>query len=337
MKTKIYAFALAIVALSVTSCTKDDNDPTPVISTKVDRTDTITLGASYVNDIYYSFKNGVIAEVPRANWDIAFGVPVRSSSILINSSAGATLKAYPSTFTTWVSNTTLDTTGYKTWDFLYNSDTTWEDGAFSRNATGFPNYGWCIYDYSSTHNLTGNAIYVIKLRNGDFKKIFIDKKLSALQKYTFHYANIDGTDEHTVNEIDASTSKANYIYYSLQDNGIVADREPDASTWDILFTKWIDNSMVYPVTGALQNNGITAIKKTADDPSTITYSDDQFCSKINTIGADWKTINMSTYQYDIPTNRYYIVKDKNNIVYRINFKSFAGSSTGVLSFYIKQL
>jgi len=332
MKTKIFAFALAVVGISMISCSKDDTSPS-----KLDKSESITMGASYTNDIYYSFKNGVIAEVPRTNWDIAFGVPVRSSSILINSTAGVTLKAYPNTFTTWVSNTTLDTTGYKTWNFLYNSDTTWEDGAFSRNATGYPNYGWCIYDYLSTHNLTGNAIYVIKLRNGDFKKIFIDKKLSAQQKYTFHYANIDGTDEHIVTEMDASTSNANYVYYSLQDNAIVADREPDASTWDILFTKWIDNSIAYPVTGVLQNIQTTAIDVTADDPSTITYTNDQFLDDINTIGSDWKTINMSTYQYDIPTNRYYIVKGKDGIVYRINFTAFAGSSTGDLSFHIKQL
>jgi len=332
MKTKFFAFALALVGISLISCSKDDNSPS-----KIDKSESITMGASYTNDIYYSFKNGVIAEVPRANWDIAFSVSTRSSSILINSTAGVTLKAYPSAFSTWTSSTSLDTTGYKSWDFLYNSDTTWEDGAFSRNATGFPNYGWGIYDNISTHNITGCAIYVIKLRNGDFKKIFIDKKFSASQKYTFHYANIDGSDEHTVTELDASGSKANFVYYSLQDNAVVADREPDTSTWDILFTKWIDNSIDYPVTGVLQNIEIPAIDVTADDPSTITYNDGQFLDDINTIGSDWKTINMSTYQYDIPTNRYFITKDKNGLVYRINFTAFAGSSTGDLSFHIKQL
>lgn len=336
MKTKIFAFTIALTLLGIASCTKDDNDLTPIIKTKIDRTDTISLGASYANDIYYSFKDSVVAVVPRANWDIAFSVSTRSSSILINSSAGVALKAYPTEFTTWTSSTSLDTTGYHSWDFLYNSDTTWENGAFSRNATGHPNYGWGIYDMN-THNLTGCAIYVIKLRNGDFKKIFIDKKFSASQKYTFHYANIDGSDEHAVTEMDASTSSANFVYYSLQDNAIVADREPDASTWDILFTKWIDNSITYPVTGVLQNIKTTAIDVTADDPSTITYTDDQFLDNINTIGSDWKTINMSTYQYDIPTNRYFIAKDKDGLVYRINFTAFAGSSTGNLSFHIKQL
>ena len=82
----------------------------------------------------------------------------------------------------WNWSDPVDTTGYKSWTPLYNSDTTWTEGAFNMNATGHPNYGWGEYD-TNTHNLTGVALYIIKTRAGSYKKIWIMNKLSAQQKY----------------------------------------------------------------------------------------------------------------------------------------------------------
>lgn len=298
------------------------------------KSEKITLGTGYTNDVYYSLKNGVIAQVPRANWDIAFSVSTRSSSIIINEGSGVTLKVYP-TSAGWNWADAIDTTGYHSWTSLWNSDTSWEVGAFNQNATGHPNYGWGVYDMN-THNINGVALYIIKLRNGSFRKIWIEEKFSALQQYSFRYANLDGSDEHIVSNIDISSCKANYMYYSLQDNAKV-DREPNTSTWDILFTKWIDNSISYPVTGVLQNIGINAIDVTASDLTNITYTDSQFVSDINTIGSDWKSFNMATNAYTVATNRAFIVKDKAGRVYQIIFTGFVGSSTGEITFSIKQL
>ena len=62
-------------------------------------------------------------------------------------------------------------------------------GAFNMNATGHPNYGWGKYS-EITHNLSGVALYIIKTRNGAYKKIWIENKLSVDQKYSFRYADI---------------------------------------------------------------------------------------------------------------------------------------------------
>ena len=78
-------------------------------------------------------------------------------------------------------------------------------------------------------------------------------KLSALQKYTFRYSDIDGSNEQTVN-LDLAGSTKNFVYYSLDTNEEI-DREPDQDKWDIVFTKYIDKSINYPVTGVLQNIG----------------------------------------------------------------------------------
>jgi hypothetical protein len=229
MKTKLLLSALAIIALAFTSCKKDEDS-------KIDKSETISLGASYVNDVYYSLGNGVIDEVPRANWDIAFSVSTRSSSIIINESTDIILKAYPNTWT-WATDIS-DTTGFHTWTSLRNADTDWEIGAFNANATGHPNYGWGIYN-TVNHNIEnaeGGSLYIMKFADGTMKKIWIETKYSAIQKYSFRYADLNGDNEQTISNMDISNSKANYVYYSLQDN-LRLDREPDATTWDLLFTK----------------------------------------------------------------------------------------------------
>jgi len=299
----------------------------------ISRTESISLGASYVNDIYYSLENGVVAEVPRASWDVAFSVSTRSSSLLINEGSGVELKVYPTT-TGWSWSNSIDVTDYASWSKLNNVDTTWEEGAFGQNGTGHPNYGWGVYD-EGTHNITGVALYIIKLTNGTFKKLWIEKKYSSLQKYSLRFANTDGTDEVVVDNLTVSDSKANFVYYNLATNTRV-DREPDAATWDLVFTKWVDNSINYVVTGVLQNVETPAIDITTDTPTNIEYTNDQFSTNINIIGSDWKSFNMGTNQWSF-ANKVFVVKDKANKVYKIQFTGFEGSATGNLTFNIEEL
>lgn len=159
------------------SCTKSSDEQTLVTTGE-----NISLGAGYANDIYYRLSDGLTTSVPRTNWDIAFCVSSREAAILTNGTSGVILKAYPESGWSWADN--VDTTGYHSWTTLYNSDTTWTEGAFNMNATGHPNYGWGEYDMN-THNLNGISLYIIKTRAASFKKIWIESKISAQQKYTF--------------------------------------------------------------------------------------------------------------------------------------------------------
>lgn len=329
MKTRFF-LSLLIALQVIVGCKKDDNGPT-----KIDKSEAISLGASYTNDIYYSLKNGLVAEVPRSNWDIAFSVSTRSSSIIINEGANVVLKEFAGT---WNWDTAIDTAGYKTWTTLLNSNTTWEEGAFNDNATGHPNYGWGEYDMGS-HNIVGSAKYIIKLRDGSFKKIFIELKKSAEQKYTFRFANLDGTNPVIISDLNVSTSKANYVYYNLVDNTVVTDREPDATTWDLVFTKWMDEvtGQPYPVTGVLQNIGVKAIDITSVDLNNVTFTEDQFVEDINTVGYDWKSFNMGTNAWTVAEDKVFIIKDINSKNFKVKFTGFGGSANGNLTFDIKEL
>jgi hypothetical protein len=189
----------------------------------------------------------------------------------------------------------------------------------------------------NTHNLAGVSLYIIKTRATLYKKIWIDNKLSKEQKYTFRYADLDGSNEHTV-LLDLAGSAKNFVYYSL-DSNVEVDREPDSDKWDILFTKYhtIIEDQDYNPIGVLQNIDVTAQESTDTDPKSKVFPSTGFLAEINTIGYTWKIINMDTYQYSIDDTRVFFVKDLNEDVYRIKFNTFEGSSTGNLSFDVSIL
>ena len=310
--------------ISFSSCAKDAGDKL------VTRNETVTMGAGYADDVYYRLSDGLTTMVPRTNWDIGFSVSSREASILTNSTSGVVLKAVPGEARTWTAGA-VDTTGYKTWTTLYNSDTTWTIGAFNGNATIHPNYGWGEYN-ASTHNLAGVSLYIIKTRSGNFRKIWIENKLTVAQTYKVIYSDLNGQNEKTVT-IDGSGKNKNFVYFSVDDNTVV-DREPEKDKWDLVFTKWIDNSIYYPVTGVLQNFDITASDVLSADPQAEEFPAEGFLTDISTIGADWKSYNMNTSSFEIDLERVFFVRDLNEKVYKIIFQSFAGSSTGEVTFDI---
>ena len=65
-----------------------------------------------------------------------------SASIIINENAGMELYVYSNDTNDW---NTVDTAGF-TFEKVYNSEESWENGAFSNLGTNHPDYGWGIYD-----------------------------------------------------------------------------------------------------------------------------------------------------------------------------------------------
>lgn len=293
--------------------------------------DSISMGPAYANDVYYSMANGTVQTSPRATWDIAFRTLKLSSSILINDGSGVVLYTYPKSDTSgWAS---VDTSGLWGWKALYNDPADWENGAFMRNATGHPDYGWGIYNMV-THNLTGDSLFVIKLRDGSFRKLRIISKQSAANIYTFRYAMLDGSDERTVSEDLNNVVNTDFSGYSLQTHQRVAF-QPDKSSWDILFTKYMSvqqNGTPYVVTGVLSNIDVSSKKF---HPVELNYNDfgaGQWDSTRSSIGWDWKVFDMGSFAYKIVDSTVYFVKPANGDIYKLVFTAFAGSATGVVKF-----
>lgn len=289
--------------------------------------DTVSIGAGYANENYYKLSDGSETTVLRDNWDLAFsadGLGFASSTVRINGGSGAELYKYSNVISDWV---TVDTTGFD-WsgNKLRNSDEDWTTGAFnSLTPTSSLDLGWGAYS-TATHVVTGDKIFIIKLVDGSYRKIIIEKLQSGI--FTVKYANIDGSNEATESITKADYLGKNFGYLSIQ-NGTKLDREPATNSWDLLFTGYQRGLDGYGVKGILANSGIKVAKAhPVADPNTEDFIGKNFTTNIGTIGYDWKTINFTTFQWDITDSLVYFVEVPNQDVYRVVLTAFGGSSNG---------
>lgn len=289
----------------------------------------ISMGNNYANQIFYSMQNGEIKNISNDNWDLAFTTDQYASTIRTNDGKGVELYTYHLGDTSDWQNINVSIMNNLS-SGMYNSETSWYDGAFENNSLGHPDYGWGVYNMI-THNVTGDSLYIIKTINGNWKKIWI-QELTTAGEYIFKFANLDGSNEITQSILKTNYTDKNFIYFSIDQNTII-DREPINSEWDITFTKYISpvQAMPYPVTGVLTNNNTEVAKATGvTDPLTyFDYSNHNFNNEINSIGYDWKSYQGS---FVVDANRCYFIKDKNENIWRLVFNSFDGMSTGNVEF-----
>ena len=292
--------------------------------------DTVSMGQGYANDIFYSFADGEVQTSDRTVWDIAFSTNMMSAAIISNRAAGVHVYEYPNGDTThWA---TFDTTGMSTWPEIYNSTTTWEEGAFNQNVVGDPlyNYGWCQYN-TQNHNLYGYKMYLLKWDNGASKKLWIKRKHSFDKIYVFTYSDLDNSNEEEVTLDCSPYGDKNFLHYSLMDGQLV-DYEPASSSWDIVFTRYYDMNIPYFVSGALLNYNTQGAFVNTTNHSITDTTGAGFTSDIAVVGSEWKEFNMGTMSWDIPNDRVYFVHTQNGEVYRLVFTGFAGMSSGDIYF-----
>ncbi|PKR81365.1 hypothetical protein CW751_04730 [Brumimicrobium salinarum] len=294
--------------------------------------ETVSIGANYSNETWYSLENGEQGTASASAWDLSFDLSGFGTSIRINSGNGVMLYAYPNgDITDW---TTVDTTGITSWDAQYNDETTWFNGAFDKNVN--PNdpfdVGWGTYDMN-THVISGDSIFIIKLMDDSYRKLRIDDMSNGAFNFTF--AMLDGTDE-----TQASVTKADYQdklfgYYSIQNESAV-DHEPVAvENWDLFFGKYtgfiptpynLTGIIAGPNTEVVQIDGVTDVANYND------WGAETFTTDISTIGADWKEFDMGTYEYNVVNDRVYFVKTQVGDVWKVIPTGFGGSSDGNFEF-----
>tara|TARA_B100002052_G_scaffold18667_2_gene14825 strand:- start:24006 stop:25184 length:1179 start_codon:yes stop_codon:yes gene_type:complete len=291
------------------------------------------MNSGYQNQIFYSMQNGETLNTSNQNWDIAFSTATMSSTIRTNDGKGVELYKYQDGDTSaWNDINNNDINNLP--ELMFNSDTSWEYGAFDINQVGGLDYGWGIYNLQ-THHLIGDSLFLIKTINGNWKKLWIKSKI--LGEYAISYADLDGNNIVTTNIEAYNYTDKNFIYYSL-DSDLIVDREPNKETWDITFTKYLSlypfqgGSIPYSVTGVLQNEGVLVAQ--ADNiTSPLTYNNynqHTFSEKINNIGFDWKVFQSGNYT--IVNDLCYFVRDKSDNVWRLTFTNFEGTSTGNIEF-----
>ena len=293
--------------------------------------DSAVMGTGYANDVFYSFKDGEVAAVPRTNWDLGFQTMVWTATIITNGGSDVELYTYPKADTSgWGS---VDTTGLSTWPVLYDSEHDWYEGAFNRNQAGHPDYGWGKYNPIS-HDVVGDSIYIIKTADNKWRKIWILRKNSIANTYYFRYANLDGNDDQLIEMNNNPYLSKNFVYFSFTGNTVL-DREPDTASYDLLFTKYYSvqpNGTPYPVIGALNNLEVYANEFYPVGPDFIDWQNMPFDSTKSPIGSDWKSFDF-TSGWMMKDSLAYFVRTRDLEIYKLVFTGFTGSlGTGAALF-----
>jgi hypothetical protein len=327
MKIKLQFIYTILISIGVTVLNSSGMSQVTMV------TDSVAMGQGYANEIYYSMSDGIVSSSLRNSWDIAIRSRIMSSSILTNDGTGVVLYTYPKADTSgWA---TLDSSGYKNWKAMYNDPDDWENGAFSRNATGGLDFGWGVYNTTS-HHITGDSLFVIQLRDGSLRKLWIQVKKAGEDMVYFRYAKIDGSEEQNITlDCNLYTAK-DFIGFSMINNEVV-DYQPEKSLWDVVFTKYMSvqpgqlgNDTVYPVTGVLNNDEVYSEKFLHADPDFTGYNPYGWDSTRSSIGYNWKSFTGSGYA--VADSVAYFLKTKAGDVYKLVFTKFAGSSSGKIIF-----
>jgi hypothetical protein len=322
-------FVMAGIALSLTSCDKDD--AAIIIPPSDGQTQTLnggTGGAVAVNSVYIDFSTNKQDSVKRTAWDLGFygGTDFR---VIINNTTGATAKAINKTDLTAV--VAADTTGFNDALALGQGLGTMDiiddvDGDMSKTVIS-----------ATAATEADNKIYILKPSNGmvsaarDWYKIRITRNGS---NYKLQYAKLS---EAAIKTIDVTKDAAyNFKFVSLETNAAVAV-EPAKANWDIVWTlTTYKASPTIPYTfsdyvyinnlGGAQAAEVLTTTATYDAYAESNVAATTFSSNKVVIGGNWRA---TTGTVGVKTDRFYVVKDPAGNVYKLRFISFHASDGGV--------
>ncbi|MCY7328218.1 MAG: T9SS type A sorting domain-containing protein, partial [Saprospiraceae bacterium] len=298
----------------------------------------LATGAGYQKQSFVNLATGTEKQVNNTAWDIAFTVfGQQDAGIFVNESAGSSMgAALPATELYYALTDNFDEVidPASLTDFqLFNSERSWNYGAFNevRDSLNAFDFGWGQYNFQ-TNQVNGNAVYVVKLRNGQYRKLKIESLIGGT--YTFKYANPDGTNLQTKTINKADHAGKTLAYFSF-DTGATVDVEP-AGGFDLLYCRYTTRlydpgsmtTITYNVTGILHGRGAEVAEADGINPATVAYADyqDSLHSELDVIGHDWKAFSGTAWSVD--ADRVFFLRTAESRVWKLQFIDFEGSSTG---------
>jgi hypothetical protein len=315
--------------------------------------DTVSMGAGYANMVWYNIENDIETKAPAKSWDVALSVRSFDATISVNANSGLTYYKQVNSIANWANAKLADTAQLT--EGIYNRDTTWIIGALNTSSkdNGVFDYGWGNYNQANK-NVVNDSFYIFKTIKNDWKKVAFS--LNADTSYFIKLANLDGSNEVTVEVKKKDYPKKNFVYFSISESKVF-NYEPDNDKWDLLFTKYhsvtpdgTGKLVAYTVTGVLQNTifsssrggaptivGVTVAKIFRKDREKDDFDVKKLQPQANVIGVDWRVLNADGRTFTVLDSISYFLKNRNSKYFKINFTNFVGSTTGNFIFERKSV
>ena len=287
-------------------------------------------GATYGNKVFFDLSANSQSAVQRTKWDLGFYSGSDDFRVILNSSTAMMAKQINKNDLNAV--VAADTIGFS------------EDVYFSQTSPTVTSLAYIDYptgDLSRTAiasvsaNASDNKVYIINRGTGigspaparGWKKVRIIRNSGG--GYTLQHADINATSFTSVDIPKNTTFFFNYVSF---ENGPV-DVEPAAKKWDLAWTYFSNvanfgaGDVPYTYQDmVIQNRNVqvakimTTTKTYADfteaDIIGLTWSGSQ-----TAIGADWRSGGGPSSGPAVRTDRFYIIKDGNNNIYKLKFTS----------------
>lgn len=308
--------------------------------------DSVEMGASYANEVYYKLSDGTKSPQAVADWHLGFTTDALSAGIISNAK-NTVVKIWPNG-TNDDFETAIDTIGYSTWPEMVNDSVDFYQGAFNQNIdhentmvyqgqTMPLDYGWGVYSFA-THILAGDSIYLVKVGNDVFKVDIVKKQSGNLY---FRYGSLDATTSTEILVPVTNYNSKDFVFYNLID-GEIKDRElADWDLWAIQYHDWYSNQMgIFPnqvVTGILTNPKWEVAKVNVgagNQTSHTDFSGGNFTDKKNELGQAYKFMNPT---WNVTNEDVYYLRNANGEVWKWYPTSFVGTGFGKTVFYKEQI
>ncbi len=316
-----------MAGVTLLSSCNDDDTPEPVVvpPTESGLIEVNGGGAAYPNTAYIQFRTGTQTAVARESWDLAFSTG-SDFKVLINGTTGAMASA----------------TGETDINAVYAADMTAADSAAlvltHTNLVGIEHVD------DASNPLSSPAISAISATEGSNEVYILSRGASAVdakplkkiriirngEGYTLQHADADAAAFTSVDI--AKDGDLNFVYFSFED-GIV-NVEPGKAAWDIAWTAGTSSTSfggaplayffqdlvyhnIYGGSAAAEvlEEDIAYENFTEQDAQALTFS----TTDRLTIGSNWRTTMPSPGE--IKQDRYYIVKDSEENIYKVRFLS----------------
>lgn len=350
MKNTLKIILLSTIFIT-TSCLKEDDGGISVPPLEGTTLAPEVGGATQPNQVWVDLSNQEIKSTHRNNWDLGFYSGDDFYVILNNSilmAAGS------------VESTDIDAVGQSDFDQListlnpaagfpeqyidnvkgiYSEDNSTAIAKISANDSENKIYllkmGYNVYD--GDDSIPPFSVYTIGDSRG-FKKVRILRNDS--ESYKVQYANLNDT-EHT-EVIVPKDSGYHFSFYSIM-NEAFAEIQPKKQNWDICFTVMnniIEGHGTYIYPDFVNNNTLSGVGSyqiitdpltldidynnfsLADVDETLFIYDDQ-----RAIGSNWRsTVSGTTSTPVVKSDRFYIVRDAEGILFKLRFISMLGQN-----------
>lgn len=329
----------SILSIGILSCSKDETIVVPELLPSDGKTQVLNGGpggANAAHAVYMDFSSDRQDSVARSSWDLGF-YSGQEFRVILNNMTSAGAKVLTKNNLNEVG--AADTIGL----------------TLSTNQSN-PQPSDLAYFDDPSGNINGTVIPAVSANDADNKVIILNRgtggatptrpwiKLRILRNgtngYTVQWAGITESSFRTTNiEKDA---EYHFRFLSLQ-NGNAVKIEPKKTDWDMVWsysvfrTNFGGGDVPYNFSDLVAINTMGGVQAAQILSSTVPYAEFSEANLATTtftadrwvIGSNWRSSAPPPAVSGVRTDRYYVIKDPANNIYKLRFISFSAADGGV--------